>query len=322
MKESLLIVGNGFDLNHGIKSSFADFKKWLIERFEINDEEIHGEAFYNFPGYYTNYKSLVKYDERAFAIVFIKLIDKATNNELDWKEFENSLAYIDWKSVMDDNAFENYDTDGHLDAFKTENNYSAIGHLILEGSDVLKNFFKSWAKQLEDNLPTLPKDVFTNIQNINYFLSFNYTSTLETLYKIGNVTHIHGYLRKMEEPIFGHNFNEYINFYESPEKYEANVCLNEIIRSYKKDTKSAIDKHSTFFNSLVDLRSIYIFGFSFGDSDLCYIKLIMSKAKKLEKVYLNSHKIQNFPEFKQKLIECGCKATIEEWQPSVNCTYH
>lgn len=227
MEESLLIIGNGFDLAHGMKSGFKDFRNRLITSYELDEKEIWNREFFCLPVFNTNYKDQEEYDEHAFAFLFVNLIDNANHLDIEWKDFEESLADINWKEILEENVYAAYDEEGDYNPWETENNYSNIGNLLVDSSHILKHFFTAWVNRLEENLPTERLNKFRNIGKINYFLSFNYTSTLETLYEIKNVTHIHGYIKKFEKPIFGHNSNEYIELDNIPEKYEANNCLKK-----------------------------------------------------------------------------------------------
>ena len=110
------------------------------------------------------------------------------------------------------------------------------------------------------------------------FLNFNYTQTLETVYGISDVCHIHGVVGDPDEDIFfGHGDME--DFPESMASFGADWNLNQLKRDLRKDTTAALQRHWDFFEGLHDVKSIYSFGFSFSPVDMVYIEEIARRAK-------------------------------------------
>ena len=91
------------------------------------------------------------------------------------------------------------------------------------------------------------------------FLSFNYTSTLEIIYRISkeNICYLHGNAKEKDD-------FEY-------DKYETQ---NNIIESLKKDTNEVLKRNKNFFSNLKNIGKIYSYGFSYGKVDLIYIEKI------------------------------------------------
>lgn len=76
-KRNLYIIGNGFDLYHGLQTSYISFAKYLFE----NDIEL--------------YDSLLKYFE-------LPDIDNENSNIKIWSDFETKLSKFDFRQVLDD----------------------------------------------------------------------------------------------------------------------------------------------------------------------------------------------------------------------------
>lgn len=54
--------------------------------------------------------------------------------------------------------------------------------------------------------------------------------------------------------------------------------LDDMLKSFKKDTGAAIKKYSSFFRKLDNsIDKVYSYGFSYGAVDSIYIKLIINK---------------------------------------------
>lgn len=78
------------------------------------------------------------------------------------------------------------------------------------------------------------------IEGDDVFLTFNYTETLEELYEVNNITHIHG---NRDSPIVGHN-----NASQAEEKvYSQDIYINDLNRALKKPTKKIIKENEDFF---------------------------------------------------------------------------
>lgn len=165
----LIVIGNGFDLAHQLKTSYSDFRSYL--------EEQHPDFLISF--------------EAEFPI---------SPEEL-WGNLEENLDNLrildDWRSETYDLGLESGEIDFHdtvapyyHNRFSYINKFSEMLHNWISTIDVTKTYRKtSQLSGADDEL----------------FLSFNYTKTLVTIYRIPdeNILHIHGCLNK-DELIMGH----------------------------------------------------------------------------------------------------------------------
>lgn len=311
----LFVCGNGFDLAHDMETNYADFRDWLIKEYNIDEYE----KYYDLPNYSTNYKGLELYDEGEFARLFLTLIDdaetdncKEKNHIIEWKDFENLLGKINWMNV-ETLSTEVYDKEGDLDPWKTSYNYADAAAEISESSHVLKKLFRSWIRQIDlSKVKQKSKlgEFFKNTELV--FLNFNYTSTLEVVYNIPNVKHIHGSIDAYDELIVGHEIdkNEFIDDEDDFLRMEANDNLRACHYEYKKNTSEIILKNIKFFSEISKSNKIYFYGFGFGDSDKKYLNELFTRCQNV-KVFLCKHQYENdYERIKEVLDKSGYNGEI------------
>lgn len=321
MVNRLFIFGNGFDIAHRtdnqLKTKYSDFRKWLISKCNnfIKDK------YYDFelPAYETNYRRLESYDESEFAEFFVRLIDEACEEDVDWNTFEDALGSLDWSLVLQ-NVEDVYDADGDLNYYKSETNHSILAQNCGESNHILKDFFKEWILDINSDFSEVKrKQIFEmlNFSSNDKFLVFNYTSTLEKLYGIQNVFHIHGDASKYQELIVGHGYEYYEEINNDPLNDEAYQVFEAIFNHYKKDTHTILDKNRSFFDSLSDIDALYIYGFSFGNVDDYYFEFLF-KNYNFKDLFLYVYEDDKYKEFLSKVRSLGFRGNIINWKKSVN----
>lgn len=162
----LYIIGNGFDIHHGINSSYLNFRNWL-EKAE--------------PNIYSQLCDLYE-------------ISTDENKAKEWwSDFENMLSEVDLNNYVENVVIDNY-PDLSKDDFRDRDYHAAeyaasdeLGALIYH----VKRTFNAWIASLDKadgskRIHLIRKD--------SLFITFNYTRTLEELYQIpdNQVLHIHG----------------------------------------------------------------------------------------------------------------------------------
>lgn len=106
-KDTLVIIGNGFDLAHGYKTSYLDFRK---------SEPYKTSAFYNY------YKKYYGNDEKGFWVDFENAISVILDNYMCENLFDNDINLCLW--LMDLYAYV-FDLKSHISDFlfrEMENN--------------------------------------------------------------------------------------------------------------------------------------------------------------------------------------------------------
>ena len=276
MPKHLYIIGNGFDLHHGINSSYHNFMDWL------NDN--HCDVMW-------------KVDE----------IYGICDDEW-WSDFENQLASLDAIRYSSEIAFENRPdlTSDHCDRMWNDAEIE-VENQLEELYTAIRKCFHKWIQQLKSPLEAKKIDL---ISRNSVFIIFNYTKTLENLYGINqhNIFHIHGCVDENEDFILGHgksyeelkNINT-IAMLESPDNrsikelaefYEEHADEGQMLHeqlaedaairgvaSQRKPVNELIKKNKNFFNSLFDISYVHVYGMSFSEVDMPYLKHILSIAK-------------------------------------------
>ncbi len=253
--EKLYIIGNGFDLCHKLPTSYNDFHKYIIA--SRNDMEDIFEEYFNF---------------------------KKDGNSL-WENFEEDLGTFEWKSFFDNNC--QVDLTEHN--FKISATYSLEDDLN-EQSEQLKidisSVFENWLESVDisriQKRVVLPEDAF--------FISFNYTLTLERVYGIqqNKILHIHGdIVNNPGELIFGHNKT----LEEIPELDEngnsnrtiftdSENAAKSLLYDFLKPVTNIIEYNKKTFELMDNVKEIYVLGHSLNQIDIPYFKEIAEKVPK------------------------------------------
>lgn len=296
---NLFIIGNGFDIAHKLKTKYTDFYKYLSKLYpNAKGEEIIIPDCNMAPdgGYDYNDNQIVN---------FIKCLVNLVEEGTEWKNLEESVGKLDLSLCLDD-VEKVYDKEGDIDDCKTAYNYEDASSYLVYPVQSITRFFEKWINQIK--ISKWKKKIldFNKLidEKNDYFLTFNYTDTLEIIYKAKHVCHIHGSLG--EEFYFGHGVD--YNYYDDghvPIGSEANF---QTIHDYlKKNTLKALNIHQEFFNNMHDIKKIYSYGFSFSDVDLIYIREICKKSNMKNVIwYLNDYSnISERQEFMSKINSCG-----------------
>lgn len=142
-----------------------------------------------------------------------------------------------------------------------------------------------WLQTIDTSQAMCKKDSLINNRN-DLFMSFNYTDTLEKVYGIKDVLHLHGGIPSCCEiaPIMGHGNKYIIDSYcrkakEAQEEYVEwyeSICnaIADFCESLYKDTDAIISENDDFFSALWDVNQVVCLGLSFGDVDVPYLDRI------------------------------------------------
>lgn len=259
----LIIIGNGFDKAHKIKTDYTDFKEYL----DKNDLSLGDE------------------------------LEQYISPGILWSKFEEALGFLDDEQLKDDNMCyclsyndENWSDSAHHD-------YQYMISEALSFTEDIPIYFKEWIKSIEISY----SPIFSNkiINNDCLFLSFNYTDTLEKIYNISrdNILYIHGKANSEDTLIVGHHdldliqneeliFNSeedrrlyYENISEDVRIIEGDSIIKAYFKETFKNTETIIEKNQKFFNSLSSIDEILIYGHSLSFIDLDYFEEINYRVK-------------------------------------------
>ncbi|MCL2760928.1 MAG: bacteriophage abortive infection AbiH family protein [Desulfuromonadales bacterium] len=249
--KKLYIIGNGFDLYHKMKTSYSDFNEYIAK----NNVEL--ESFF---GNYFNFE---------------------TNKNYLWENFEYDLGTFDWEVFFQDNdnispLSDNEDLGKYYEVHDDIN--EQLESITKEISDALYNWI---SKAEKDYYLQLPKIKLLTISKNDLYLSFNYTDTLNKMYKIPdfNVLHIHKCIKKSPDTlIFGHNQDVELD-QDDPEAFAGGLTYaidsaKLLYSTLKKPTDEIIEDNIDFFDNLSSISEIIVLGHSMNEIDLPYYKKI------------------------------------------------
>lgn len=212
--KKLLVIGNGFDIAHDLKTKYSDFKDYILNRG--ND--------------------MVGYNDQIgiqLGIVLYKFEELCQPKEF-WNDFESQTEKLIYEVHLNKKLSifgEKYSANLPLEEWPNlrkrltetiqsnigESRISSLGHkLIRELTDEIFNSaatveygwipclyqaFQDWVTTID----TQEKDKIFKIDKDDYAISFNYTDTLEKLYGLNNVLHLHGSVENVEDIVLGFN---------------------------------------------------------------------------------------------------------------------
>lgn len=176
------IIGNGFDISHGLKTSYSDFIDFYKQSNFLTEEE--HELWSDF--------------ENNFSFHVSKVLSE-TN--VDAEEIKNEIYIEDYYDVISPNGDNCEPYFSFLSSFKEEE----IQKFTIE--------FKNYLLSLDYS--RLEKKY--NLEENSAIISFNYTLYAKSLYNIKYFSNIHGHIN--DNILFGYNsfVNEVVSFSFIPE---------------------------------------------------------------------------------------------------------
>ncbi|MBQ9984137.1 MAG: bacteriophage abortive infection AbiH family protein [Lachnospiraceae bacterium] len=302
-KLKLFIIGNGFDIAHGMNTSYEDFREYLLSQCP-KTVKLNGLL----PQSKQLSDGAVFYPINEVLVFIEDIISKVEGDK--WSDLENTLGCLEYDEYLDD--WIEYESDNPF--HEVYRNQEKV-HVIFDLISKIPHYFNNWIRTISLESVTQKKDFRKLINNRkDYFLTFNYTKTLEDIYECQNVCHIHGV--QGSDLLFGHGnsedyCDEYMNSYIGSEGE-----LSELHYKLRKNTEKAIKDNQNFFSGLSKrICEIYSYGFSFSDVDLVYIAKICQKLNtKKMKWYLNDYNCEPNSEEYCRLVrtlrDCKFKGEI------------
>ena len=243
--KTLYLIGNGFDIQHGIRTSYSEFRYFL---------EMHYESFL------TNFESMYNIQplddtEPWYSEEAQKRWKESVLKDL-WQTFEEEMGNpdVDGMHDMAISLTEGMPAEGIKDTldiyWKEQYGFSSdLQHYVLE-----------WLESIDTSaVCPIKKSLIGNCSDV--FINFNYTDILERVYGAKNVLHIHGGVPSCSNtpPIMGHGNKIIIDSYKrkaqcAGEKFvewEESICsaIAKFCTSLFKDTDAIISRNNLFFQA-------------------------------------------------------------------------
>ena len=243
----LIIVGNGFDLHHNMKTKYTDYRKYLL------------------------------YNGKSDIVTCFEKYNDIDNPKFMWNHLEEIIGMLPYEEAY--SYLIGYESEEWHDSVNHDFQYE-IDKMRLYWPGMKDNLM-DWIKKIEYT----NKDVHLEnlINQSTSFLSFNYTNTLEVLYNVSKskITYIHGDASITNELILGHNLKSWYpewdpsNPNEDIRLLEASEIMDDHYEKTKKQIDSIIAKHQDFFAKIYMYDEIYVLGLSYNDTDFRYLQEIM-----------------------------------------------
>lgn len=300
----LYIIGNGFDLMHGVRSSYYAFRDSL--------------------GKQSHLRTTLEY--------------YLTPEDI-WADFEDALAHFNVRAMgskfIVDNCldmFDAYDQDaGATDFFMA---VETAADPIITVAEELPRRFQKWVETL--SIGTADRPLENMFQN-GKVLCFNYTEFVETLYGIPkeNVCYIHGCRRKKkyhpkERLVLGHlpgasdgafdfeddssltTRNQYkLYMVEAAQDYVFRLIAARD-EELTKNCDEIIAAHEAFFKSLKEVENVIVIGHSLSFVDWDYFSEVAARLSDDKNVrwYFGCHGSRDLKNLKQLLRRLGISRSL------------
>ncbi len=270
--KTLVIIGNGFDIMHGVKSSYWDFQKTLGKNSML----------------------------RFYLETYLDTKDL-------WSNLEEALGRMNYSIFLNPDIinmwledFGAYDPDAQAADF-----FGAVETAIQPAFEIpreLNRRFQQWVRTLTVEGTLRP---FISMLHGDYkVLCFNYTEFIESLYgaKEDHICYIHGCRkkrrgRKSDELILGHKpgteeeqwdkvqLKPY-KFKDPYKRYIMESALETAARetawydeATTKKCADIIESHAQFFDDLPGTEEIYVIGHSLSEVDYPYFQEVVKKTE-------------------------------------------
>lgn len=159
----LYILGNGFDLYHGLPTSYKDYKSYL----ELYCKDIYSA--------YAGFK-------------YLNLDYALTCNDERWSRIEEAIN-IDYTRLLKD-FLKEASSESPQDYLGSEDACFLLDEATRFIFDFTGECFARWVRSIDVSTAS----PILNLTSSDFYISFNYTSSLEHIYSIepSNILHVHG----------------------------------------------------------------------------------------------------------------------------------
>ena len=286
MTKTFYIVGNGFDLHHGIRSAYKDFGAFV----KAHDSE--------------SYRLIENY----FPV-----------DDEFWSDFEAGLADFDADSLIENASdfLTPYGAEDWKDSAHHDYEFE-IERVVRALSSDLRVHFAAWIRQLTMPDPTSIRSRLLRLHTSGTFLTFNYTPTLVTLYGVepSHVVHIHGSSADADtDLILGHGWNpkdrgssnDGLNSEDTDTRVaNGNRIIDQYFEQTFKPTGRVIAAHRSFFAALRETQQILVMGHSLADVDLPYFSEIIRHVDSTNVRWrISYYHEDHIPRLRRQLVNLG-----------------
>lgn len=250
---TLHIIGNGFDLAHGIASTYKDFKNYAWK---------HGDQ-YQIGLLETCYPEM-----------------NPLHKELElWCDLEKALGNPDFQAAFDEATEDIELEDGHEGRYQAQME-DAPEYALEMMFAAFHKVFDDWVHHIDIDVEPLDKIEYFDVNG--RFLSFNYTDTLEKVYSIPRerINYIHGRRNSNDEIIVGHcaivNANSQLSDDPAIYEYQGYENIAKQVNEQRKSVNDIIRNNKDYWNTLNGVNKVVVFGHSLSEVDMAYFHEIVT----------------------------------------------
>ena len=244
---------------------------------------------HNLPTQYCNFKDFVRNNNGEL----YEFLNTIPNIGTDWNNFEDALANI---------RFENFQ---ELPSYSGDRERDDI---LDEYTHALQQLFEDWI----NTISIVCKEIFSIEKEKSYFLTFNYTETLEKAYGISEaqVYHIHN-KRAQNQGVY----SQYIFGHSAPDNF-----INQIPnRNYSGESSSfyegvrRLNKHcdlqisSLEFQKLIDIykhsSKVIVICHGLGTADKAYFQELYKNNTTIKWYYYGHNTVKKYEEYRKRIID-------------------
>jgi len=306
--KTLYIIGNGFDLHHGLDTWYTSFGLFLQKK--------HNDIYEVFMEYY-GFGDLDENDEDSL-------------KDPMWWEFEASLAAMDGDLLLENHVehVPNYGSDD----FRDRDRYDIqiyIQDIVDKATLKMRQAFEEFINNV--SYPESSEIELANVDSDALFLTFNYTDTLERYYGVSRdyIEYIHNKAGESKDLVLGHGINpkEFEKQEEQPpedpeererwEEYMSDQYDYSIERGKDevrwyfqksfKPTEYVIINKSSFFGKLSTIEKVYVLGHSLAEVDLPYFRNLKKYLSGNEEWIVSYHRESEIENRKTVVKSLGVK---------------
>ncbi len=283
--QKLYVIGNGFDLWHDIPSGLAQFKQYV----QATDRDVYQE------------------------------VEDYLPTQEDWSDLERALADMDVDALIDNlgHFMGSYGAEDWSDAGHHDFQYE-VQNAVERLSTGLRLRFSEWVRKLPIPSPATARKRLTTLDTDAVFFTFNYTSTLGSLYGVPpeHILFIHGCADRADDDlVLGHawhpqtrkSLNDRSDIEDIDTRLmEANDTIDGYFSTTYKRSADLIAQHRGFFEALTDIRQVIVLGHSLSDVDAAYFMALLEQRSVAEAAwFIACRSPADWPEKQSLLTHLG-----------------
>lgn len=313
--KKLFIIGNGFDIQHKIKSKYQDFHDFIKKYYFL-----HKDPFF-IPGgglvpKILNYEpNEIGLQEKEDALAYLDYTITLTEEGDDWWNLENSLAKLYLIQEFDE-ASDDFFSRG---IESPENTIYYIGLCF----KFFYRIFDYWVEKI-DISDVKPNKSFQKLidPDEDYFFHL-ITLKLLKKYIMHGMYFMFMVYKEREKSWSSKKDEEYIIEFCKNNKIPLS-CLEGVKYLFEiteKDTRKIYEENKEYFNSLdSDIKEIYSYGFSFSMVDMIYIFAICHSIDTTNITWYMSDfsSEKQIEKYKKSVCMCGFKGKFKTFHIKSN----